>query len=53
MCVSQILKTYELVGMANNHQRLRSDERQTKKDGKEFIKDHKSMKEQKLKANLK
>ena len=42
MYVSQRLKTYEHVGKAYNHRRLRSDERQTKKDGKSVIKDHKS-----------
>ena len=42
MYVSQRLKTYEHVGMADNHRRLRSDERQTKNDEKSVIKDHKA-----------
>ena len=52
MCESQSFKTYEHVGMADNYQRLRSDERQTKNDEKSVIKDHKSMKEQRLKTIL-
>ena len=39
---SQSLKTYGHVGMADNHQRLRSDEIQTKNDEKSVIKDHKA-----------
>ena len=49
MHVSQRLKMYEHVGMANNHHRCRSDERQitphhkgTKNDEKSVIKDHKA-----------
>ena len=42
MYVSQRLKTYEHVGKAYNHQRQRSDERQTKNDEKPVIKDHKA-----------
>ena len=40
MHVSQRLKMYEYVGMADNHRRLRSDERQTMNDEKSVIKDH-------------
>ena len=49
MHVSQRLKMYEHVGMADNHHRRRSDERQiapyhkrTKNDEKSVIKDHKA-----------
>ena len=42
MHVSQRLKTYEHVGMADNHHKHRSDERQTTNDEKSVIKDHKA-----------
>jgi hypothetical protein len=42
MCESQSLETYEHVGMTDNHQRLRRDERQTKNDENSVIKDHKA-----------
>ena len=42
MHVSQRLKMYEHVGMADNHHRRKSDERQTKNDEMSVIKDHKA-----------